>query len=184
LTSNPTRTAPVKRGKWVMEQILGTPPPPAPADVPEFEENPKELKGSLRQRLEQHRVNPSCAVCHNKMDPLGFAFENFDAVGAWRTKDGEFGIDPSGVLPDGQSFKTPAELIKILKTKKELFSRNLCEKMLVYALGRGVEYYDKCAVDKITEELEKNDYRFSALIVEIVKSEPFLMRTALNPKSK
>lgn len=179
LTSNPTRTSPVKRGKWVMEQILGTPPPPAPADVPEFEENPKELKGSLRQRLEQHRVNPSCAICHNKMDPLGFAFENFDAVGAWRTKDGQFDIDPSGVLPDGKAFKTPAELIKILKTKKELFSRNLAEKMLVYSLGRGVEYYDKCAVDKITEAVEKNDYRFSSFIVEIVKSEPFLMRTAM-----
>jgi hypothetical protein len=182
LTSNPTRTSPVKRGKWVMEQILGTPPPSAPADVPEFEENPKELKGSLRQRLEQHRANPSCAVCHNKMDPLGFAFENFDAVGAWRTKDGEFAIDPAGVLPGGEAFKTPGELIKILKTKKDLFSRNLAEKMLVYSLGRGVEYYDKCAVDKITEELAKNDYRFSILIVEIVKSEPFLMRTAMKPK--
>ncbi len=184
LTSNPTRTSPVKRGKWVMEQILGTPPPSAPADVPEFEENPKELKGSLRQRLEQHRSNPSCAVCHNKMDPLGFAFENFDAVGAWRTKDGGFAIDPAGVLPDGKAFKTSGELIKLLKTKKELFSRNLSEKMLIYALGRGVEYYDKCAVDKITEALDKNDYRFSALIVETVKSEPFLMRTATNPKTK
>lgn len=178
LTSNPTRTSPVKRGKWVMEQILGTPPPPAPADVPEFDENPKELKGSLRQRLEQHRVNPGCAVCHNKMDPLGFAFENFDAIGAWRTKDGEFAIDPSGVLPDGKAFKTPAELIQLLKSKKELFSRNLSEKMLVYALGRGVEYYDKCALDKITAALDKNDYRFSTLVIEIVRSEPFLMRTA------
>ena len=184
LTSNPTRTSPVKRGKWVMEQILGTPPPPAPADVPEFEENPKELKGSLRVRLEQHRANPSCAVCHNKMDPLGFAFENFDAVGAWRDKDEGFKIDPAGVLPDGKAFKTPGELIKILKSKKELFSRNLSEKMLVYALGRGVEYYDKCAVDKITAALDKSDYRFSTLIVEIVKSEPFLMRTAMNPKTK
>jgi hypothetical protein len=152
--------------------------------VPEFEENPKELKGSLRQRLEQHRTNPSCAVCHNKMDPLGFAFENFDAIGAWRDKDGAFVIEPAGVLPDGNSFKNHGELIKILRSKKELFSRNLSEKLLVYALGRGVEYYDKCAVDKIAAALDKNEYRFSTLVLEIVKSEPFLMRTASDPKAK
>jgi hypothetical protein len=118
------------------------------------------------------------------MDPLGFAFENFDAIGAWRDKDGKFDIDPSGVLPDGKAFKGPKELKTILKGKKDLFSRNLSEKILVYALGRGVEYYDKCAVDKVIAALDKNDYRFSALILEVVKSEPFLMRTAANPKAK
>ena len=184
LTSNPTRTAPVKRGKWVMDQILGTPPPPPPPDAGELEENPKELTGSLRQRLEQHRSKASCAVCHNKMDPLGFAFENFDPIGAWRDKDGKFAIDPSGVLPDGKAFKGPNELKIILKSKKELFSRNLSEKIMVYALGRGVEYYDKCALDKIIVALDKNDYRFTTLILEVVKSEPFLMRTAANPKAK
>ncbi len=182
LTSNPTRTSPVKRGKWVMEQILGTPPPPPPPDVPELVENPKELKGSLRQRLEQHRANASCAVCHNKMDPLGIAFENFDAIGAWREKDSGFAIDPSGVLPDGKKFAGPKELKMILREKKDLFARCLSDKLLTYALGRGVEYYDRCAIDKIVQSLEKNDYKFSTLIMETVRSEPFLMRTAVGRK--
>ncbi len=179
ITSNPTRTSPVKRGKWVLEQLLGTPPPPPPPDVPDLEEDHKaELRGSLRQRMEQHRVNPSCAICHNKLDPLGFAFENFDAVGRWRDKDGKFAIDPAGVLPDGRSFKGPEELRKILKAEKDLLGRCLAEKMLTYALGRGVEYYDKCALDDILKALAKDNYRFSTLVVEIVKSEPFQKQTA------
>jgi Protein of unknown function (DUF1592)/Protein of unknown function (DUF1588)/Protein of unknown function (DUF1587)/Protein of unknown function (DUF1585)/Protein of unknown function (DUF1595)/Ca-dependent carbohydrate-binding module xylan-binding len=179
LTSNPTRTSPVKRGKWVLEQMLGTPPPLPPANVPDLEEDAKaQLSGSLRQRMEQHRANPNCATCHNKMDPLGFAFENFDAIGRWRTKDGTFDIDASGVLPDGQAFQGPAELKSILKSKKDLFGRCLAEKMLTYALGRGIEYYDKCALDDILKGLEKNDYRFSSLVLEIVKSEPFQKRMA------
>src|SRR5262249_20434586 len=179
LTSNPTRTSPVKRGKWVLEQLLGTPPPPPPPDVPDLAEDAKaELSGSLRQRMEQHRVNPNCAVCHNKMDPLGFAFENFDAVGRWRAQDGKFDIDPSGVLPHGRALKGPAALKTILKSQKELVGRCLAEKMLTYALGRGIEYYDRCAVDDILKGLAKNDYRFSTLVLEIVKSEPFQKRTA------
>jgi len=181
LTSNPTRTAPVKRGKWVLEQLLGTPPPPPPPDVPDLDER-KALTGSLRQVMEQHRANAICASCHARMDPLGFAFENYDAIGAWRAKDGQFDIDPSGELPDGQKFQGPAELKKILKDKKELFARSLAEKMLTYALGRGLEYYDKCAVDKIVTALEKNDYRFSTLIAETVNSDPFQMRTATGEK--
>jgi hypothetical protein len=178
ITSNPTRTSPVKRGKWVLEQLFGTPPPPPPPDAGELSEDPKaQLTGSLRQRMEQHRVNPNCAVCHNKMDPLGFAFENYDAVGGWRTKDGNFDIDPSGVLPDGRAFQGPAELKTILKTQKDLFGRCLAEKMLTYALGRGLEYYDKCAVDEIVKALAKDEDRFSALMVAIVRSEPFQMRT-------
>jgi mono/diheme cytochrome c family protein len=177
VTSNPTRTSPVKRGKWVLEQILGTPPPPPPPMVPELPADEKaRLTGSLRQRMEQHRANPSCAVCHTKMDALGFAFENFDAVGAFRTKDGTFPIDPSGTLPDGQSFRGPAELKAILRGKKELFSRCLTEKMLTYALGRGVEPYDRPTVEAINAALACNDYRFSTLVLEIVKSEPFRLR--------
>jgi hypothetical protein len=182
LTSNPTRTAPVKRGKWVLEQLLGTPPPPPPPDVPDLDER-KALSGTLRQVMEQHRANPVCASCHARMDPIGFAFENYDAIGAWREKDGAFAIDPSGELPDGQTFAGPEGLKNILKGKKELFARSLAEKMLTYALGRGLEYYDKCAVDKIASALEKNDYRMSTLIVETIQSEPFQMRTATGEKA-
>jgi mono/diheme cytochrome c family protein len=179
LTSNPTRTSPVKRGKWVLEQILGTPPPPPPPDAGDLKEDEQaQLSGSLRQRMEQHRANASCATCHNRMDPLGFAFENFDAIGAWRTRDGRFEVNPAGVLPDGRAFAGAAELKKILKEQKDLFGRCVTEKMLTYALGRGLEYYDRCAVDQIVANLAKQDFRFSALMAEIVKSEPFQMRTA------
>jgi hypothetical protein len=177
VTSNPTRTSPVKRGKWVLEQILGTPPPPPPPDVPVLAETRQAvLSGSLRQRMEQHRANPSCASCHTRMDALGFAFENYNAIGAYRTKDGDFPIDPSGTLPDGRSFKGPAELKAILKGKKELFSRCLAEKMLTYALGRGLEAYDRPAVDKIAAALSRDDYRFSTLVLEIARSDPFRLR--------
>jgi hypothetical protein len=177
LTSSPTRTSPVKRGKWVLDQLLNTPPPPPPDDVPELTEE-KQLKGSLRQVMEMHRTNALCASCHSKMDPIGFAFENYDAIGVWRDKDGRFDIDPSGVLPDGKAFKGPAELKSILRGKKDLFGRCLAEKMLTYALGRGLEFYDKCAVDKILKALDKNDYRFSTLLLEVVNSDPFQMRTS------
>jgi hypothetical protein len=177
ITSNPTRTAPVKRGKWVLEQLLGTPPPPPPPNVPELPEK-GELKGTLRQVMEQHRENAICASCHARMDPIGFAFENYDGIGAFREKDRDLPIDASGELPDGQKFQGPGELKKILIGKKELFARSLSEKILTYALGRGIEYYDQCAIDKIVTELDKNDYRFSTLIVETVASDPFLMRTA------
>jgi hypothetical protein len=175
VTSNPTRTSPVKRGKWVLEQILGTPPPPPPPNVPELEEK-GQLTGSLRQRMEQHRKNPSCANCHARMDAMGFAFENFDAVGQFRTKDGRFDIDPSGTLPSGQSFKGAAELKQILLSKKDLFARTVAEKLLTYALGRGLEYYDRRAVDRIVSAVAQSDYRFSTLVVEITKSDPFRMR--------
>jgi hypothetical protein len=178
LTSNSTRTSPVKRGKWVLDEILNTPPPPPPPDVPELSEE-KQLTGSLRKVMEMHRANALCASCHQRMDPIGFAFENYNAIGAWRDTDGKFPIDPSGVLPDGQSFQGPAELKAILKGKKDLFSRCLTEKMLTYALGRGLEYYDRSAVDKIVGALQQNNYRFSTLLLEVVKSEPFQMRTAL-----
>jgi hypothetical protein len=175
VTSNPTRTSPVKRGKFILDNILGTPPPPPPPDVEELPEG-AELKGTLRQRMEQHRTNPSCASCHQRMDPLGFGFENFDAIGAWRTRDGGSAIDPSGVLPGGQAFKGPAELRAILKGKQDLFARCLAEKLLTYALGRGVERGDRCFVDEIARNLGKGHYRFSTLVTQIVRSDPFQKR--------
>jgi len=177
VTSNPTRTSPVKRGRWVLDQILGTPPPPPPPDIPDLPDaKGGELKGTLRQRMEQHRENPSCANCHARMDPIGFAFENFDGVGKFRFKDGTADIDTSGVLPDGRAFKGPQELKAILKEKKDLFSYCLAEKLLTYALGRGLKYYDEPALRKIVAELDKKDYRFSVLVSEIVKSDPFRMK--------
>ncbi|MCH8921831.1 MAG: DUF1592 domain-containing protein [Planctomycetes bacterium] len=178
VTSNPTRTSPVKRGKWILENILGTPPPPPPPNVPQFKEDAKLAEtASLRQRLEMHRSNPGCAVCHRDMDALGFALENFDAIGAWRSKDGKFDIDAAGELPGGAKFNGVADLKKLLRSvKKDSFVRCLTEKMLTYGLGRGVEFYDKCAVDKITAALAKKDHKFSTLVVEIIKSDPFQKR--------
>jgi hypothetical protein len=176
VTSNPTRTSPVKRGRWVLEQLLGTPPPPPPPNVPPLEDSKRQLTGSLRQRMTQHMTDPACANCHARMDPIGFGLENFDAVGGFRTKDDGFAIDPSGTLPDGKSFKGPADLKQILKAKKELFSRCLTEKMLTYALGRGVEYYDRPTVERVNAALARKDYRFSTLVTEIVKSDPFRLR--------
>lgn len=173
VTSNPTRTSPVKRGKWLLENLLATPPPPAPPGVPELEEKKGALTGTLRQRLEQHRQNPACANCHKLMDPMGFALENFDAVGQYRTKDGNYIIDASGELPDGTRVQGALQLQQLLvENNKEQFVRCLTEKMLTYALGRGLEYYDKCAVDKIMADLKEDD-RFSTLLVGIVRSDPF-----------
>lgn len=175
LTSNPTRTSPVKRGKYVLENILGTPPPPAPPNVPELKE--VKLTGTLRQRMEQHRENPTCASCHARMDPIGFGFENFDGVGAYRQKDEEFPIDPSGQLVSGESFNGATALAAMLaKRKREEFVRCLSEKMLTYAIGRGPEFYDKCALDEIAKGVSRRGYRFSSLIREIVQSVPFQQR--------
>jgi hypothetical protein len=177
VTSNPTRTSPVKRGKFVLEQILGMPPPPPPANVPPLNEA-KAISASLslRQRMEQHRADPVCANCHEHMDGLGFAFENYDAIGSLRKDDGGKSIDPSGTMPDGASFKGAIELKKVLKERKQQFSRCLTKKLMTYATGRGIEYYDQAPVNKIVAALEKNDYKFSTLVVEIVKSDPFRLR--------
>jgi hypothetical protein len=182
VTSNPTRTSPVKRGRWILEQILGTPPPPPPPNVPELKAEEAELSGTLRQKMEQHRKDPACATCHAKMDPLGFGLENFDAVGAWRTLDGKDKIDSSGVLPSGEKFAGPAELKKILMSRKKDFVRNLAEKMMIYGLGRGLDSTDQCAVEEIVKAVEKDGYRFSRLVLEIVRSEPFDKR--LTSKAK
>lgn len=177
VTSNPTRTSPVKRGKWIMENLLGEPPPPAAPDVMPLEQ--QQLNGTLRQRMEQHRVDPACASCHKLMDPLGFALENFDAVGRWRDRDDGGPIDASGTLPSGESFQGITELKKILTSqKKDKFVRCLTEKMLIYALGRGLRYEDQCAINEIVARLEQNDYRISELVIAIVESAPFRQRQA------
>jgi hypothetical protein len=177
VTSNPTRTSPVKRGKFVLDNLLGAPPPPAPANVPLLEDASRQLTGTLRQRMEQHRSDPACAACHQLMDPIGFALEQFDAVGRFRTEEGGQPIDTSGELPSGERFSGLDDLrALLLETKRGDFSRCLAEKTLVYALGRGLEYYDQCAVRTITQALEHDDYRFSRLVLEVVKSEPFQKR--------
>jgi hypothetical protein len=178
LTSNPTRTSPVKRGKWILDNILGAPPPPPPPGVLDLEETEEaELLGSLRERMEQHRADPTCAVCHRKMDALGFGFENFDGIGAWRELDGRFEIDPAGELPGDQQFSGPGQLRAILKSeRKSEFVRCFCQKMLTYALGRGLETYDRVTVDQIVAEVEQDDCRFSSVVLAVVKSDPFLLR--------
>ena len=179
LTSNPTRTSPVKRGKWVLENILGAPPPPPPPNVPSLDDAGRKLTGTLRHQMEQHRENPVCASCHARMDPIGFGLENFDAIGAWRDKDGDAPIDASGKLLTGDTFKGAKELTDIFAHQRRYdFTRCLSEKMLTYALGRGLEYYDRAATDRIISGLEKGDYKFSSLVMEVVKSVPFQMRRA------
>ncbi|MBX9579907.1 MAG: DUF1592 domain-containing protein [Gemmataceae bacterium] len=172
VTSNPTRTSPVKRGKWILENVLGTPPPPPAPDVPELPPT-GQLKGTLRQQMEQHRANPSCATCHSKLDPLGFGLENFDGIGAWREKDNGQTIDSTGVLPDGAKFAGPAELRKVLLGKADQFRRCFADKLLTYALGRGLEYYDKCALDEVVAASKADGDRFSAVVLAVVKSDPF-----------
>jgi mono/diheme cytochrome c family protein len=178
VTAMPSRTSPVKRGKFVLEQILGTPPPPPPPEVPALPDKREDVQAaSLRQRLEKHRSNPNCAVCHQRMDPIGFAMENFDAIGAWRDKDaGGHAIDTSGKLPNGQVVDGPENLRKVLVSRKGDFLRCVTEKMLTYALGRGMEEYDRCTVKEICLSVEKNNYRFSSVVDAIVQSDAFLKR--------
>jgi hypothetical protein len=176
VSSYATRTSPVLRGKWILENLLNAAPPPPPPDVPNLDEAKIGQSASMRVQLEEHRKNPTCASCHARMDPLGFGLENFDAVGQWRTEDGKFPIDASGTLPDGRIFKGPQELRAILRTDRDAFAEALTEKLLTYALGRGLERYDRIAVKKISERLAAENYRFSALVLEIVKSLPFQMR--------
>ncbi|HBE72485.1 MAG TPA: hypothetical protein DDW52_30500 [Planctomycetaceae bacterium] len=177
LTSNPTSTSPVKRGKWILENIFGDPPPPAPPNVPDFEATKSEHEDlTLREQLAIHRENPSCASCHNVMDPLGLGFENYDAIGQFRTKDGEHAIDAAGELADGRKFDGPSELVALMKQQMPDISRHFASKMLTYALGRGLEPYDYCAVDEVVKQAAQNDYRVSAFVKAIVTSEPFTRR--------
>ena len=183
VTSYPNRTSPVVRGKWLLENLLGAPPPPPPANVPALRENDEGGEPTtVRERMEQHRANPVCASCHANMDPLGFALENFDAVGRWRTVDHEAGvpIDASGTLPDGTRFETAAEFREALLTEpwRREFIMTVTERLLTYALGRGLEYYDQPVVRQIVREAAASDTRWSAIVLGIVESPPFQMRLA------
>jgi hypothetical protein len=168
----------VLRGKWVLENLLNAPPPPPPPNVPNLDDAKIAADAPLRERMEAHRNNPICSSCHSRMDPIGFGLENFDAIGNWRDKDGKT-IDASGKLPDGRTFSGPVELTKLLHDDGDAFARCLAEKLSIYALGRGLEPYDKPAVDKIVTELKAGQYRFSALVTAIADSLPFQMRKAL-----
>jgi hypothetical protein len=176
VSSYPTRTSPAIRGKYVLQNILGAPPPPPPADVPLLDEESLGTAGSMRQQFEKHRSNATCASCHNRIDVLGFGLENYDATGKWRTMDGKFPVDASGTFPNGKSFANPAEMRTALKDEVPEFTRCLTEKMLTYALGRGLQKYDRRAVEEIGRKLAASGYPFQALVHEIVASVPFQMR--------
>jgi Protein of unknown function (DUF1592)/Protein of unknown function (DUF1588)/Protein of unknown function (DUF1587)/Protein of unknown function (DUF1585)/Protein of unknown function (DUF1595)/Planctomycete cytochrome C len=178
LTSNPNRTSPVKRGQWILQQILGTPPPPPPPDVPKLDEDPKAAENaSLRERMEVHRSNPRCASCHQQMDAMGFALENFDAVGRWRTTDGPFPIEPAGELVGGRKFSNVGELKHLLgSAENKKFARTLIANMLTYGLGRGLESYDSCTVEDIRGKLAADGYKIRNIIFGIVESRAFQYR--------
>ena len=178
VSSYPTRTSVVIRGKYILQNILGSPLPPPPPDVPALDEDALGVSVSLRQQMEQHRTNAICSSCHSRMDPLGFGLEKYDAVGKWRTTDGSFAVDSSGVLPSGKSFSNPAEMRQILSEMLPEFSRALTEKMLVYSLGRGLERYDRRTVRNITKRLSDGDYGLQTLVHEVVRSLPFHSRRA------
>ena len=176
VSSYPTRTSVVLRGKYVLENILGTPPPPPPPDVPQLDDAATGATASLRQQMESHRASAICASCHSKMDVLGFGLENYDAIGAWRTTDGKFPVDSSGTLPNGKSFSTPAELRRLLLANLPEFEHCLTEKMLTYALGRGLGPADRNTLAEIDRKVIQSDYRFQSLIQEVVQSMPFQMQ--------
>jgi len=180
VTSYPNRTAPTIRGKWVLEQLLGSPPPPPPPNVPSLKDDATAQQMTMRQRMEQHRANPTCAACHRLMDPLGFALENFDGLGNWResTAPGSGPIDASGTTPDGTAFNGPAGLRDVLMKKQDMFVENFTERLLTYALGRGVEEYDYAALRTIARGAAADNQKWSSIILGIVKSTPFRMRRA------
>lgn len=177
-TSYANRTSPVLRGKFVLENVLGTPPPPPPPNVPALQDNKGAQPLTMRQRMEEHRKNPVCASCHSQMDPMGFALDNFDGTGQWRATEGSTPIDPSGTLPDGTKFDGPVGLRKVLLSRADSFVMTVTEKLLTYALGRGIEYFDEPAVRKIVRDAAPSNYTWSTIITGIVKSTPFQMRSA------
>ena len=177
LTSQNNRTSPVPRGKYVLTNLLGTPPPEAPANVPPFDETPAKAK-SMRDRMEEHRRNPTCANCHKLMDPIGLSLENFDGIGRWRTVDNGAAIDASAQLADGSKIEGPSALRQALLRRPEMFARNVTEMLMTYALGHRVEYYDMPYVRAILKESAKSDYRFSSLVLGIIRSPAFQRRRA------
>ena len=180
VTSHATRTSPVQRGKWILENILGTPPPEPPPNVPPLPEASDMSRLRMRERMEQHRANPVCAACHERMDPLGLALESYDAVGHLRTIRGASSeaIDVSGVMPDGTTFDGMGGLRELLVSRSGQFLQTFTEKLLTYALGRGVEYYDMPAVRAILRDAATHDHRFSSVVLGIVSSTPFQLRKA------
>jgi hypothetical protein len=176
VSSYPTRTSVVIRGKYIMQNVLGTPPPPPPPDVPSLDEAAVGTAGTLRQQMEQHRSNAICASCHAKMDILGFGLENYDGIGKWRTTDGKFPVDSSGTLPGGKQFSTPSEMKAILVGQMPEFARCLVEKMLTYSLGRGLAASDRRFVDEITGKWGEEGYRFQSVLYLVARSLPFQSR--------
>jgi len=177
VTSYANRTSVVLRGKWVLENLLGAPPPPPPANVPPLAENDRSAPTSLRERMEQHRANPVCASCHSQMDPLGFALEHFDAIGRWRESDSGADINAT-ITWKGDTVDSPRAFREALLVSGDDFLRTVTEKLMIYALGRGVDYYDQPTLRQIVRSLEQNDYRWSSLVLGVVASEPFQMRRA------
>jgi mono/diheme cytochrome c family protein len=182
VSSYPTRTSVVIRGKYILQNILGTPPPPPPADVPALDEQAVGTTASLRKQMETHRTNAICASCHSRMDPLGFALENYDAIGKWRTMDGGFPVDSSGILPGGKKFANSAEMRQILSERVPELTRTLTEKLLIYSLGRGLQRYDRPTVNGITKKVAASGYGFQTLVQEVVRSLPFQSRRAEDVK--
>jgi hypothetical protein len=176
VTSYATRTSPVLRGKWILDNILGVPPPPPLPDVPALKDNTVDGNLSVRKRLAEHRSNPTCAACHNLMDPVGLSLEKFDAIGRWRTVEEGTPIDASGGLPDGSRFADVHGLEQALLRRPEIFVGTFAEKLLTYATGRGVEFYDAPAIREIVRNARSQDFRVSSIILGIVKSKPFQMR--------
>ena len=178
VTSRADRTAPVLRGKWILENVLGTPPPPPLPNVPPLQASSDQAPKTLRERMEMHRASPTCAGCHKVMDPLGFALENFDAIGTWRTRESGVPLDASGVLADGTPVDGVVALRNALVARSDVFVRTLTEKLMIYGLGRGLQHFDMPVVRDIVRKAEKQNYRFSALIMGVVTSTPFQMRVA------
>ncbi|QJW99422.1 DUF1592 domain-containing protein [Frigoriglobus tundricola] len=176
VTSGPTGTSPVKRGAWILENLLGAPPPPPPPGADALKDTGTGKPLTRRARFEEHRARAECASCHARMDPLGFGLENFDRVGAWRDRDGDAAVDASGVLPDGRRFRGPAELRAVLAAAPTDFTRCLTEKLMTYALGRSLRAADRSSANRIVQHAARNEYRFSSLIIALVRSDPFLMR--------
>jgi mono/diheme cytochrome c family protein len=184
VSSYPSRTSVVLRGKYLLENILGAPPPPPPPDVPRLNEETVGVAKSLRAQMEQHRSDAVCASCHSRMDVLGFGLENYDAIGRWRTTDGKFPVDPGGAFPNGKSFSTPAEMKALLHDNMPEFTRCVTEKLLTYALGRGVEAYDRRTVQDLVAQTAAHEYRFQALVTAIVHSAPFQQRRGEKPRQE
>ncbi len=185
VSSYPYRTSPVLRGAWILDAILGTPPPPPPPDVPALEETQADTAPkTVRERLAQHRASPTCAGCHSRIDPLGFALENYDVIGRWRIEEAGKPVDNTAELPDGTKFHGPEQLKAILLERKDLFIRNLTHKLLGYALGRGLTFQDSCSVEQIVTKVRENDYKAQSMIEAIVLSVPFRHQAAPPPQPR